>query len=134
MSKPIIYSLNAMSCEVDNDISFAYSGGLMKKNIIRVYSALTNDLVYEHTEETARNRHVLLANSIDVSTYGTQYYIQIKVVESDDTESSWSDSRFITLITTPTFEFSDLDESIDVAQSYLTVTLNYVQDENELIQ
>lgn len=134
MSKPIIYSLNAMSCEEENSISFAYSGGLMKSNTIRVYSAVTNDLILEHTEITARNRHVLPANAIDVVTYGTQYYIQIKVTENDDTDSAWSDSRFVTFITTPTFDFEGLTDEVDVAQSYLNVTLNYSQSENELLQ
>lgn len=134
MSKPIIYSLNAMSCEEDNEISFAYSGGLMKSNTIRLFSALTNELVYEHTETTARNRHVLLADSIDVSTYGTQFNIQIKVTEMDDTESSWSDSRYAIIISTPTFEFEDFEESIDLAQSFLNVSLGYSQAEGELLQ
>ena len=134
MAKPIIYNLKAMNCEEDNTISFSYSGGLMKSSTIAIRSASDNTLVYTGTYSSARGRHIIPANSIDVSQYGTQYYIQIKVTENDDTESPWSDTKFAVFITSPTFEFSNVEDMTQVHQSFLNAELSYEQNDGELLK
>lgn len=134
MAKPIIYNLKAMNSEEDNTISFSYSGGLIKSNTIMIKSASDNSVVYTGTYSSARGRHLIPANSIDVETYGTQYYIQIKVTENDDTESSWSDTKFAIFIRSPRFNFSNVTDMMQVHQSYLEAELSYEQDDDELLQ
>ncbi len=134
MAKPIIYNLKAMNCEEDNTISFSYSGGLIKSSTIAIRSASDNTLVYTGTYSSARGRYIIPANSIDVSQFGTQYYIQIKVTENDDTESLWSDTKFAVFITSPTFEFSNVEDMMEIHQSYLDAELNYEQADGELLQ
>ncbi|MBP5470796.1 MAG: hypothetical protein J6Z11_16320 [Candidatus Riflebacteria bacterium] len=134
MAKPIIYNLDAMNCEEENVISFTYSGGLIKSNAIRIKRASDNEIIYEGTYSSAKGIHVLPANSIDVSENGTEYYVQIKVTENDDTESVWSDIRYAMFITTPSFSFEDITNPMTVHQSFLDVSLGYQQAEGEPIQ
>lgn len=133
MAKPVIYSLDAMSYQVDNIIPFTYLGGTIKSSSIRVSEAVNNQIVYEGTQTNASTQFSLEANSIDVTTYGTQYYIQIRVTEMDNTKSPWSDIRFVTFITTPTFQFSNILENAVIKQSYFDASLIYYQLENELL-
>ena len=134
MAKPIIYNLKAMNCEESNTISFSYSGGLIKKSTISVRSATNNTLVYSGTYNSAREQFIIPANSINVSQYGTQYYIQIKVTENDDTESPWSDTKFAVFIRTPSFAFSNVTDMMQVHQSFLNAELSYSQADGELLQ
>lgn len=133
MAKPVIYSLDAMSYQVDNIIPFTYLGGTIKSSSIRVSEAVNNQLVYEGTQDSASTQFVLSENSIDVSTYGTQYYIQIRVTEMDNTRSSWSDIRFVIFITTPTFRFSNILDNATIRQSYFDANVLYYQLEDELL-
>lgn len=133
MAKPVIYSLDAMSYQVDNLIPFTYLGGTIKSSSIRVSEAVNNQIVFEDTQNTASTQFNLEADSIDVTTYGTQYYIQVRVTEMDDTKSAWSDIRFATFITTPTFQFSNILENTVLKQSYFNASLLYYQLENELL-
>lgn len=131
MAKPVIYSLDAMSYQQENDIPFTYSNGTIKSSTIRVSEAVNNQVIYEATQNNANTQFHLPADVIDVSTYGTQYYIQIRVKELDNTNSSWSDIRFATFITTPTFQFSNVMDNEVIKQSYLDANLLYYQLENE---
>lgn len=134
MAKPIIYSLDAMSYQEDNEIPFTYSGGLIKKSEIRISSAIDNTVIYEETQTSASTQFLVPANSIDVDTYGTQYYVQIRVTESNNTKSTWSDTRFAYFITTPTFQFVNLNDDTVLEQSFIDAQLIYYQLENELLQ
>ncbi len=134
MAKPVIYSLDAMSYEEDNNIPFTYSGGTIKNSQIRVSETTNNTVVYESTQNSASTQFLIPANSIDVTTYGTQYYIQIRVTDLDNTKSSWSDTRFAYFITTPTFQFSNVLDDQVIKDSYLEAQVMYYQLENELLQ
>ena len=134
MAKPVIYSLDAMSYEEENDIPFTYSGGLIQSSSIRIVEAVNNTVIYEGTQNTASTQYTLPADSVDVTTYGTQYYIQIRITNSDGTKSSWSDTRFAYFITTPTFKFSNVNENAIIKQSYLDANILYYQLENEPLQ
>lgn len=133
MAKPIIYTLDAMSYEEDNQIPFTYSGGMIKSSTIRISKASDNNVIYEETQTSANTQFFLPANSIDVDTYGTQYYIQIRVTESNNTKSNWSDTRFAYFITTPTFQFLNLNDDTVLEQSFIEATLLYYQLEEELL-
>lgn len=134
MAKPIIYSLDAMSYQQDNVIPFTYSGGMIKSSSIRISSAIDNTVIYEGTQTNANTQYFLAANSIDVETYGTQYYIQIRITENDNSKSAWSDTRFVYFITTPTFRFTNVYNDIILAQSFIELDVLYYQLENELLQ
>ena len=131
MAKPIIYSLDAMSYQVDNLIPFTYSGGVIKSSSIRVSKATDNQVVYEATQDSANTQFLLEADSIDVLEYGTQYYIQIRITESNNTKSAWSDTRFAYFISTPTFQFQNIRDNALIKQSYVTAEILYYQLENE---
>lgn len=133
MAKPVIYSLDAMSYQEDNEIPFTYSGGTIRSSSIRITEAVNNTLVYEGTQNTASTQYTLPADSIDVTQYGIQYYIQIRVTDNDGTRSSWSDTRFAYFITTPTFQFSNVREDAIIKQSYLDASLLYYQLEDEML-
>lgn len=134
MAKPVIYSLDAMSYQENNEIPFTYSGGTIKSSSIRITEAVNNTLVYEGTQNTASTQYSLPADVIDVPTYGIQYYIQIRVTDNDGSRSAWSDTRFAYFITTPTFQFSNVREDAVIKQSYLDVILLYYQLEGEPLQ
>ena len=134
MAKPVIYSLDAMSYQESNQIPFTYSGGTINSSSIRISEAVNNNVVYEGTQNTASTQYTLPANAIDVTTYGTQYYIQIRVTDTDGSRSSWSDTRFAYFITTPTFRFSNVLDDAVIRQSYLDATVLYYQLEGEPLQ
>ena len=134
MAKPIIFSLDAMSYEEDNLIPFTYAGGLIKSSSIRISTASDNEVIYEGEQISGSTQFLLPANTIDVDTYGTQYYIQIRVTETDNTKSSWSDTRFAYFITTPTFQFVNLNDDTILDQSFIDAILLYYQLEDELLQ
>ena len=46
MAKPVIYSLDAMSYQVDNIIPFTYLGGTIKSSSIRVSEAVNNQQTF----------------------------------------------------------------------------------------
>ena len=133
MAKPIIYSLDAMSYLVQNEIPFTYSGGTIKNSSIRIIEAINNTTVYEGTQNTASTQYSLPAESVDVTTYGTQYYIQIRITDMNNNRSTWSDTRFAYFITTPTFRFSNVQEDAIIRQSYLDASVLYYQLEGELL-
>ena len=134
MAKPVIYSLDAMSYQEENEIPFTYSGGTIRSSSIRIVEAVNNTVVYEGTQNTASTQYTLPADSVDVTTYGTQYYIQIRITDGDGNRSSWSDTRFAYFITTPTFQFSNVREDTVIKQSYLEASVLYYQLEGEPLQ
>lgn len=134
MAKPVLYSLDAMSYQEDNEIPFTYSGGIIKSSSIRITEAVNNTLVYEGTQNSGKMQYTLPADSVNVTEYGIQYYIQIRVTDNDGVKSSWSDTRFAYFITTPTFQFSNVREDAVIKQSFLNATLLYYQLEDELLQ
>ena len=134
MVKPKLYNLTAMSSQEENIIYFSYSGGLMKKNIIEVRRASNNSLAYTGETVTARGEHKIPANSINVASLGTEYNIRIKVIENDDTESLWSDDKFAIFIRKPIFEFSNVEDEMEINQSFLDAELSYSQADGELLQ
>lgn len=137
MAKPNIYSLNAMSYQETNYIPFTYSGGTIKSSTIRISEAVNNQVLYELTQNNASTQFEIPADTLsasDLTEYGIQYYVQIRVTEMDNTKSSWSDIRFVYFITTPTFQFSNIREDFVVEQSFIEATLLYYQLENELLQ
>lgn len=143
MVKPIISYLDAISCNEENTIPFTYSGNLIKKVKIKITtSSDIENVIYgegdgtgvDKTQVRARSIYQLPADAIDVSEYGTRYYIQVKVIENDDSESLWSDPRLVTIITSPIFKFDNVEAEDTITHSYLDAILNYSQSENELLQ
>lgn len=133
MAKPNIYTLDAMSYQEVNQIPFTYSGGIIKSSQIRISTATDNTVIYEGTQNNGSTQFTLYEDLIDVDTYGTQYYIQIRVTEMDNSKSSWSDTRFAYFITTPTFRFTNINDDTTLAQSFIEPNLLYYQLENELL-
>ena len=79
-----------------------------------------------------RFRHPISGN---ILTNGTSYTIQISVFDENNNESSLSDKILFTCYSTPTFNFSGLNNVTNyVKSSSYNATINYSQNENRKLQ
>lgn len=133
MAKPIINSLKAMSCADKNVISFTWSGNTISSSTMIIQ---TQDMAHEYvvTSTNPKPECILDENLIDVTKYGTQYMIKVKVVDTDGNESPWSDSVFAMFITPSKIKITNLVENQKITISNLEVEASYFQDEGERLK
>lgn len=134
MAKPIINITSAVSCEDDFAVKFTWNGSLIKSNYIRICSAITDNVIYEHTVSSGKYEHIVPANTIDVDLYGTQYYAQVKVVDLNGVESSLSDKCYLTVIHAPKFKFSNITDGQKIINSACYMECSYSQQDGELLR
>lgn len=134
MAKPILNPLNAFSYNKDYTVTFVYSGNQFYKISLIVKSATTDNTVYSGEIETYKQIYTIPANSISVESGNLNYTIQVKVTQTDGTESLWSDKVFVSILTEPQWYFNGITNGYQYNSSSLTATMHYSQSESELLK
>lgn len=132
MAKPAISKIIPFDATAGYVFSFSYIGNQPYKNRIVIRNALTNEVIKDETISEMRFRHPISGN---ILTNGTSYTIQISVFDENNNESSLSDKILFTCYSTPTFNFSGLNNGTNyVKSSSYNATVNYSQKENRKLQ
>lgn len=132
MAKPAISKIIPFDATAGYVFSFSYIGNQPYKNRIVIRNALTNEIIKDETISEMRFRHPISGN---ILTNGTSYTIQISVFDENNNESSLSDKILFTCYSTPTFNFSGLNNETNyVKSSSYNATVNYSQKENRKLQ
>lgn len=129
--KPVLYLIQSFDKNEGTTIKFSWLGNLPVSNTLRIKDNTTNEVIYEVTQTTMRLEHTISSkNNLD---NGTLYNASIKVTDSNNSDSEWSDVLLFYCFTTPTFSINIEQEQIIQAQTY-GVEITYEQPEGELLQ
>ena len=96
---------------------------------MRIYNNITNELVYDGTQESFKLSHVLPSNSL---FNGVSYYGLISVFDVNNVESSASNALMFYCYSTPTVTLNIENDQI-VRNSSYDIVVNYLQPEGELL-
>ena len=129
--KPILYLIQAFDSKVGTTIKFSWLGNQPISNTLRIKDNETNEIVYEVTQTTMRLEHIISTNNNLIN--GKLYNASVKVTDSNNSNSEWSDVALFYCFTTPTFTINIVEGQIIQAQTY-GVNITYAQSEGELLQ
>lgn len=129
--KPILYLIQAFDSNVGTTIKFSWLGNQPVSNTLRIKNNETNEIVYEVTQTTMRLEHIISADNNLIN--GRLYNASIKVTDSNNSDSEWSDVALFYCFTAPTFSINIEPGQIIQAQTY-GVNITYAQSEGELLQ
>jgi hypothetical protein len=129
--RPVLYLIPSFDKNVGTTIKFSWLGNVPSSNTLRIKNNDTNEIVYEQTQTTMKLEHVI-SNSNNLVN-GTLYNVSIKVTDSNNVSSEWSDVLLFYCYTTPTFNINITEGQIIQAQTY-GVEIIYDQLEGELLQ
>lgn len=124
MAKPIITgSTLVFDASKDFNVSFTYTGNTVYGHKIYVYNRNTDELVYQDSEYVM-NRILQATIPKDRLTNGSNYYIQIQVIDSLGNESELSNRVLATTHQTPLLTLSVIggnkteNSSVDVKVTF----------------
>lgn len=129
--KPIINLIPSFDSNVGTTVKFSWLGNLPVSNTLRIKDNTTNEIIYEETQTTMRLEHIIPSENNLVN--GTLYNASIKVTDSNNSNSEWSDVLLFYCFTTPTFSINIEQGQVIQAQTY-GVEITYEQSEGELLQ
>jgi hypothetical protein len=128
--KPTLYLIPSFDTSQGTTIKFSWMGNQPMSNTLKVKNNTTNEIVYEQTQSTMRLEHIIPINNL---VNGNLYNASIKVTDSNNTDSEWSDVLLFYCFTAPIFKINIEPEQIIQAQTY-GVNITYEQSEGELLQ
>lgn len=129
--KPAVYLIQSFDKNIGTTIKFSWLGNLPVSNTLRIKDNTTEKIVYESTQTTMRLEHIIPSNNNLVN--GTLYNASVKVTDSNNSDSEWSDVLLFYCFTKPTFSINIEEGQIIQAQTY-GVEITYNQPEGELLQ
>lgn len=129
--KPILNLIKAFDSDIGTTVKFSWLGNLPVSNTLRIKNNETNEVIYEETQTTMKLEHIISNENNLVN--GTLYNASIKVTDSNNSDSEWSDVLLFYCFTTPTFYINIEQGQIIQAQTY-GVEITYEQSEGELLQ
>ena len=135
-TKPVISNMTPWDATQEKVINFTYSGNLPVSNRATVYDASTLEVVYDVTQITPSFTHTIPANTLRITRLepngnGHKYAIEIRVTDSNGTESPVSDKAYFWCLATPTFAYSFPTENanIDTPTVYFKVVYSQANGE-----
>ena len=129
--KPTLFYMQSFDSSIGTIIKFSWLGNLPASNTLRIKNNETNEVVYEETQTTMRLEHTISSENNLVN--GVLYNASVKVTDSNNSDSEWSDVLLFYCFTTPTFSINIEQGQIIQAQTY-GVDITYAQSEGELLQ
>lgn len=136
--KPLVASILTFSMDETCYISFSYSGNQFFAVELLITDLTTNAVLYNPPKiTTMKSQYVLSPYELEHNGVSAgSYAAQIRCWSSNGDSSLWSDKVYLTCITKPTFEFSELDSTTvnTINNSFINCILNYSQAENVLIK
>lgn len=129
--KPVLYLIPSFDATVGATIKFSWLGNMPAANTLRIKDNATNVVVYEATQTTMRLEHKIPANS-NIKN-GKLYNASVRVTDSTNSNSEWSDVALLYCFTAPTFSINIVSGQVIKAQTY-GVEITYAQSEGELLQ
>lgn len=129
--QPIIYNITTFDIVNEQKIRFKYTGNQIKQNRLIIRNNKTNEVVYDVTQDNMQLYHTLPKNALPKN--GTAYTAQIKVIETNGTESELSASVLFYCFSTPLFRFENLIQNQLIQNSVYSFLLKYEQPEGELL-
>ena len=129
--QPILYLIQAFDSNIGTTVKFSWLGNQPISNTLRIKNNETNEIIYEVTQTTMRLEHIISADNNLIN--GQLYNASVKVTDSNNSDSEWSDIALFYCFTTPTFSINIESGQIIQAQTY-GVNITYAQSEGELLQ
>ena len=129
--KPVLYLIKSFDQDIGTTIKFSWLGNLPISNTLRIKDNITNEIVYEKIQTTMRLEHTISSNNNLVN--GRLYNASIKVTDSNNTDSEWSDVMLFYCFTIPSVSININQGQVIQAQTY-GVEITYNQPEGELLQ
>lgn len=131
LQTPSITSIQAFDPLFEKKIEFIYTDNQSVRNRAVITDNMTNQIVYDVTQDNMRLYHVIPAGSLRA---GTQYLIQIQVFDADGNASNLSDSVLVYCFSTPVFTFSNITDGQEYKNASISLNLKYEQSEGEALK
>lgn len=131
----VIYKILPFDALIGTTIRFSWSGNQVFKNRCIIKNNETDVTVYDNTVPSFRLEHTIdLTKTILPLENGVKYKAFITVFDKNDRESDLQSlgTAFLCL-KTPVLEFLDLTDGETIASSSYTFSLNYTQEDGELL-
>ena len=138
-TKPTIREIKPFNALIGNTIFFdVQSGPQVVRNKAVIKDALTNDIIYEVTQETFLLQHIIppsetlpLENKL---INGNSYIITIQVGDINNNWSIESDIEIFWVFSNPSILFTNIDEYHKIYNQTETFSATYTHPENEELQ
>lgn len=132
---PVLYNSNRNSKDATKDfkVTYSWSGNNAQQtgNVIYIYKNSDNSLVYNDQFTNYYKQEITVpANTL---TNGEQYKVSVAVITSEGT-STTSEPMLFYCYTTPTFEFSNVENEQIIQNDTYEFQLSYEQPENEELE
>lgn len=128
--KPIVLPIKPFDRNLGTVIHFRWNGKQINSSTITITDIEQNKVVHSNTYTSFQNIHILKGSSNNLIN-GKVYSLTLKVTTIDNEISEPSTSVNFKCLSTPKFNFSNIQNDIIVENSELNLSLNYFQLENE---
>lgn len=132
---PVLYNSNRNSKDATKDFKITYSwdgnNAQQTGNVIYIYKNSDNSLIYNEQFTNYYKQEITVPAS--TLTNGVQYKVSVAVITSEGT-SSTSEPMLFYCYTTPTFEFSNVEDEQIIQNDTYEFQLSYVQSEGEELE
>ena len=108
--------MQSFDASIGTTIKFSWLGNLPVSNTLRIKNNETNEVVYEVTQTTMRLEHTISSGNNLIN--GVLYNASVKVTDSNNSDSEWSDVLLFYCFTTPTFSINIEQEQIIILPAF----------------
>lgn len=134
LTTPVIQPFSPFPSTSSQTVSFSVGSGSNQatQNKINIYNTTTNTLIFTNTVQTFLLQAVIPANTLTNSI--TPYKVTIQTGDINNNWSTESDPLLFYCLSSPTYNFTNIDISGKVYNQNVTFSCDYFQVEGEQIQ
>ena len=131
LQTPIVNYIIPFDPKSDHVVNFTYGDNQSVKNRAVITDNTTNEIVYDEIQTTMRLHHTIPSDTL---TAGNKYLIQIQVFDIDGNSSNLSTPVLFQCLSTPIFEFTNIQDGDVYKNASITLDILYSQSEGELMR
>ena len=131
LQTPVVNYIIPFDPNLEYTVNFTYGEKKAAKKRAVITDNSTNEIIYDETQNTMRRHHIIPSN---ILTAGNKYLIQIQVFDVDGNYSNLSTPVLFQCLSTPIFEFSNIQDGDVYKNASITLDILYSQSEGELIR
>lgn len=126
--KPQLYPISSFDANSEQEFLFLWEGNQSFGNRCVIRDNITNNVVYQHTQQTMQLKHTLDKNILE---NGRFYNISIASIDINDEISEYSTPILFCCFSKPTLTLTNITNNQVIRNSSYIITMSYSQPEGE---
>ncbi len=131
LQTPVVNYIVPFDPQFEYMVHFTYGDNQSVKNRAVITDNTTGNIVYDETQTTMRLYHTIPSGLLIA---GNKYLIQVQVFDEDNNNSNLSTPVLFQCLSTPIFEFNNIQDGDVYKNASITLEVNYSQAEGEQIK